>query len=63
LLSFTNNDELNVVVIDQGFAAQMRAMFADDLTTATQISAVSWAKRPIRQRILERFWATWQRML
>ncbi len=62
-LSFSNNDELNVIVIDQGFAAQMRAMFADDLATATHIGAVSWAKRPIKQRILESFWASWQRIL
>jgi cardiolipin synthase len=62
-LSFALNDELNVVVIDAQFAAQMRALFEDDLEHAVRIDAQQWARRPLRQRLLQRFWLTWERLL
>jgi cardiolipin synthase len=62
-LSFARNDEINVVVIDQGFAGQMRALFDDDLTRATPINAEEWKKRPFKQKSRERFWVIWERML
>jgi cardiolipin synthase len=62
-LSFAHNDELNVVVIDTGFAAQMRTLFERDLERAKAITLSQWRKRPLRQRILERFWVTWERFL
>ena len=62
-LSFANNDELNVVVIDTGFATEMQTLFADDLRTATPITVATWAQRSLRERLLERFWLTWDRFL
>lgn len=62
-LSFARNDEINIVVIDQGFAGEMRALFEDDLTQATPITADEWKKRPFAQKLRERFWVTWERML
>jgi cardiolipin synthase len=62
-LSFARNDEINVVVIDQGFAAEMRVLFEDDLTHATPITAEEWKKRPFKQKLRERFWVIWERML
>jgi cardiolipin synthase len=62
-LSFARNDEINIVVIDQGFASEMRALFEDDLTQATQITAAEWKKRPFTQKLRERFWVIWERML
>jgi cardiolipin synthase len=62
-LSFARNDEMNIVVIDQGFAGEMRALFEDDLTQATPITADEWKKRPFAQKLRERFWVTWERML
>ena len=62
-LSFARNDEINVVVIDQGFAAEMGALFEDDLTHATPITADEWKKRPVKQKLRERFWVIWERML
>jgi cardiolipin synthase len=62
-LSFARNDEINVVVIDQGFAGEMRALFTDDLARATAIDAAEWKKRPFSQKLRERFWAIWERLL
>ena len=62
-LSFARNDELNIVVIDEGFAGEMRALFEDDLTQATPIIAAEWQQRPFTQKLRERFWAVWERML
>jgi cardiolipin synthase A/B len=62
-LSFARNDEINIVVIDQGFAGEMRALFDDDLTQATPITRSEWKKRPVKQKLRERFWVIWERML
>jgi cardiolipin synthase len=62
-LSFARNDELNVVVIDQGFATEMRTLFDADLTQATPITLEGWKKRSFAQKMRERFWVTWERML
>jgi cardiolipin synthase len=62
-LSFARNDEINVVVIDQGFAGEMRALFDEDLKEATPITLEGWKKRSFSQKMRERFWVTWERML
>ncbi len=62
-LSFARNDEINVVVIDQAFAGEMRALFDDDLTQSTSITADEWKKRPAKQKLRERFWEFWERLL
>jgi cardiolipin synthase len=62
-LSFARNDEINIVVIDQGFAGEMRELFEEDLTHATAITRAEWKKRPFKQKIRERFWVVWERML
>jgi cardiolipin synthase len=62
-LSFANNDELNIVIIDTGFAQQMQAQFATDLISASPVSLADWKKRPWRDRALQRFWVMWERLL
>jgi cardiolipin synthase len=62
-LSFARNDEINIVVIDQGFASEMRALFDDDLAHATPIRAEEWKQRPFKQKVRERFWVIWERLL
>jgi cardiolipin synthase len=62
-LSFALNDELNVVVVDSDFATQMRALFEEDLGHAVRIDPQAWARRPLRQKLLQRFWLTWERLL
>ncbi len=61
--SFANNDELNIVIIDAGFAQQMRAQFETDLEAATPITLDAWKKRPMKDRALQQFWVMWERLL
>jgi cardiolipin synthase len=61
--SFATNDELNVVIIDAGFAQQMQAQFATDLTTASPIVLSEWKHRPWSDRARQQFWAMWERLL
>ncbi len=61
--SFANNDELNIVIIDEGFATQMREMFDSDLAAATPITLDAWKKRPLKDRLLQGFWVMWERLL
>jgi cardiolipin synthase len=62
-LSFARNDELNIVVIDQGFAGEMRALFEEDLARAAPITPAEWKNRPLKQKLRERFWVIWERFL
>jgi cardiolipin synthase len=61
--SFATNDELNVVIIDEGFALQMQTQFATDLTSASPIVLNEWKQRPLRDRALQQFWVLWERLL
>jgi cardiolipin synthase len=61
--SFAANDELNVVIIDEGFALQMQTQFATDLASASQIALSEWKQRPLRDRALQQFWVLWERLL
>ena len=54
---------LNVVIIDAGFAEQMQAQFATDLTTASPIVLSEWKHRPFGDRVKQRFWVMWERFL
>jgi cardiolipin synthase len=62
-LSFARNDEVNIVVIDQGFAGEMRALYEDDLKQATPITPEQWKKRPFSEKLRESFWVIWERFL
>lgn len=52
--SFLHNDEINAVVLGRGFAAQMDAMFADDLSQSGEIALARWRHRPWTMRLKER---------
>jgi cardiolipin synthase len=54
--SFVHNDEINVCVIDEGFAKEMSRMFAADLAESREITLADWKKRPLRQRFKEWLW-------
>jgi cardiolipin synthase len=58
--SFSANDELNVTIIDAGFADQMEALFARDLADATPITLDEWRQRPFHHKVLEQFWLLWE---
>jgi len=53
--SFLHNNEINAVVLGNRFAAQMGAMFAEDIKDSNLISLEYWRKRSWFQRMQERF--------
>lgn len=52
--SFLHNDELNAVILGRSFAAQMEAMFDDDLKESDAISLDKWRHRSWLLRFKER---------
>ena len=56
--SFLLNSEINVIVIDSGFASAMEAAFAEDLMDSDELHLQSWRQRPLLDRLKE--WAAGQ---
>ena len=54
-LSLLNNDEVNAVVLNKEFAAEMEMMFAGDLADSRQILWDEWKQRPLLPRAKEWF--------
>jgi cardiolipin synthase len=52
-LSFLSNDEVNVVVADRQFAAQMETTFARDLLASDEIQPDAWRRRDLLSRLEE----------
>lgn len=52
--SFLHNDEINAVILGRGFAAQMDAMFAQDLRESRKIALDQWQRRSPLLRLKER---------
>ena len=61
--SFTNNQEINAVVLGQGFGEQMQTLFEKDLESSKQIRLEDWRNRPVGVRIKERAARFWARFL
>jgi cardiolipin synthase len=61
--SFTNNQEINAVVLGQGFGTQMQTMFENDLASSKLITLESWRNRSIVARFKERAARLWARFL
>ena len=61
--SFTNNQEINAVVLGQGFGEQMQTLFEKDLESSKQITLEDWRNRSVSVRIKERFARFWARFL
>jgi cardiolipin synthase A/B len=61
--SFTNNQEINAIVLGQDFGAQMQAMYEKDLESSKQITLEDWRKRSLVARIKERSARFWARFL
>ncbi len=56
--SFLHNSELNVIVLDDGFASAMEKAFDDDLVNTREMTAATWDRRSNLDRIKE--WAARQ---
>jgi cardiolipin synthase len=60
--SFLHNEEVNAVILGQGFGAQMQAMFETDLASSTPITLEKWERRSLSDRLREalaRMWEYW----
>ena len=51
--SFIHNYELNVVVVDPAFGADMESAFQEDLRSSKEITLDAWRRRPWSDRIKE----------
>lgn len=51
--SFRLNDEANLNVYDQAFAAQELKHFANDLTRSKRITLAQWKRRPWQEKVVE----------
>lgn len=51
--SFSSNDEVNAVILNREFAAEMEKMFARDLAESDQVRWEEWKKRPLSLKIRE----------
>jgi cardiolipin synthase A/B len=51
--SFLHNDEVNAVVLGEGFARDMEALFERDLALATPVTLPEWSRRGYGNRLKE----------
>jgi cardiolipin synthase len=57
------NDEGNVGILDAGFGNMMVDVFEEDVTHSREITGDEWTRRPLREKIMERFFALFRRRL
>jgi cardiolipin synthase len=57
--SFVHNEEINAVILGQGFGAQMLAVFEADLSRSHRITLDQWEQRPLSDRVKETFARMW----
>lgn len=55
LWSFTRNYEVNTIILQEDFAAQMEELFARDAADSKEVHLEEWEKRPLKERIKEWF--------
>jgi len=55
LRSFRLNDEASLNVYDRGFAARMTKVFEEDLRLSKGYTYESWQKRPLKEKLVEKF--------
>jgi len=51
--SFLHNAEANLVILDAGLGSEMEQVFSADLARAREIRRDEWARRGMRQRLVE----------
>lgn len=57
--SFVHNEEINAVILGQGFGAQMLAVFEADLSRSHRITLDHREQRPLSDRVKETFARMW----
>jgi cardiolipin synthase A/B len=58
--SFLHNDEIDAIVLSQGFGDQMRAAFQADLAQSQQLTMEKWSNRGLWLRIQEMSAGMWE---
>jgi len=61
--SFTNNQEINAVILGPDFGARMQAMYMKDLEASSQVTSGQWRKRSLLTRLKQRAARLWARLL
>ena len=61
--SFVHNDEVSVVIIDEAFASRMNELFDHDLANSSEVTLEKWNQRSFTDRLQERFWSGFERLL
>lgn len=61
--SLRRNDEGNVGIIDTNFGKQMIEIFHEDLKQSEKITFDKWLKRPLIEKVKEKFFAMFRRRL
>jgi cardiolipin synthase len=57
------NDEGNVGILDAGFGKMMVDVFGEDLRHSREIKEDEWMRRPLWEKIKERFFVLFRRRL
>lgn len=57
------NDEGNVGILDEDFASQLMDLFQRDIETSERVELSAWIKRPLKDKLLERFFSFFRRRL
>lgn len=61
--SWTSNLEVNVNVLDEGFAGILRSVFVEDQDHCTRLTLEEWRQRPLLQKLLERFFFQFRKFM
>lgn len=62
-LSLRRNDEGNVGILDDEFGKRMICVFEEDMESSIEIKEEEWGRRPLSERIMERFFVLFRRKL
>jgi len=62
-LSLRRNDEGNVGILDEGFGKRMICVFEEDMESSIEIKEEEWGKRPLSERMKERFFVLFKRKM
>ncbi len=62
-LSLRRNDEGNVGILDEEFGKRMICVFDEDMESSIEIKEEEWSKRPLSERMKERFFVLFKRKL
>lgn len=61
--SLRYNDEGSVGILDPDFASRMNEIFEEDLKNSKQVQLAEWGKRPLSEKLKERFFTLFRRRL